>query len=211
MTTYEHWSEDWGCIGALHKFDRRGIHVYRKSDLRRLFFDDSLTAFQQSLPRLVKAGVLERVCNGVYVFSYSRHKDGYTIEYIAKCLRRGEYNYISLESALSEYSVISQVMLDRITIMTTGRKGEFKTPYGVIEFTHTKRDDIDIINNTIHSERPCGLRRKGLQSRFEKGWQKHALDSDESRVADAGTPKNQHSQKPHNSLLDNSESVSLLI
>ncbi|HGZ6819045.1 TPA: hypothetical protein ACOLZW_002852, partial [Vibrio parahaemolyticus] len=103
-------------LDRLHKFDRRGIHVYRKSDLRRLFFDDSLTAFQQSLPRLVKAGVLERVCNGVYVFSYSRHKDGYTIEYIAKCLRRGEYNYISLESALSEYSVISQVMTDRITI-----------------------------------------------------------------------------------------------
>lgn len=45
-------------LERLHKFDRRGIHVYRKSDLRRLFFDDSLTAFQQSLPRLVKAGVL---------------------------------------------------------------------------------------------------------------------------------------------------------
>ncbi|MEA5275226.1 hypothetical protein [Vibrio parahaemolyticus] len=44
-------------LERLHKFDRRGIHVYRKSDLRRLFFDDSLTAFQQSLLRLVKAGV----------------------------------------------------------------------------------------------------------------------------------------------------------
>ncbi|MCG3741658.1 hypothetical protein [Vibrio cincinnatiensis] len=44
-------------LERLHKFDRQGIHVYRKSDLRRLFFDDSLTAFQQSLPRLVEAGV----------------------------------------------------------------------------------------------------------------------------------------------------------
>ncbi|MCG6220749.1 type IV toxin-antitoxin system AbiEi family antitoxin, partial [Vibrio diabolicus] len=77
-----------------------------------------------------------------------------------KCLRRGEYNYISLESALSEYSVISQVMIDRITIMTTGRKGEFKTPYGVIEFTHTKRDDIDIISNTITSDRPLRIASK---------------------------------------------------
>ncbi|TOH24473.1 hypothetical protein CGI85_24625, partial [Vibrio parahaemolyticus] len=41
-----------------------------------------------------------------------------------------------------------------------GRKGEFKTPYGVIEFTHTKRDDIDIINNTIHSERPLRIAKK---------------------------------------------------
>ncbi|MCF9158081.1 hypothetical protein J7919_23515, partial [Vibrio parahaemolyticus] len=51
----------------------------------------------------------------------------------------------------------SQVMTDRITIMTTGRKGEFRTPYGVIEFTHTKRDDIDIINNTITSARPLRI------------------------------------------------------
>ncbi|MDF5591505.1 hypothetical protein P3708_26005, partial [Vibrio parahaemolyticus] len=54
-------------LERLYKFDKRGIHVYRKSDLRRLFFDDSLTAFQPSLPRLVKAGVIERACNGVYV------------------------------------------------------------------------------------------------------------------------------------------------
>ncbi|MCA2486583.1 hypothetical protein LAZ45_26780, partial [Vibrio alginolyticus] len=58
------------------------------------------------------------------------------------------------------YSVISQVMIDRITIMTTGRKGEFKTPYGVIEFTHTKRDAIDIINNTITSDRPLRIAKK---------------------------------------------------
>ncbi|MCV5342161.1 hypothetical protein OFC87_35075, partial [Escherichia coli] len=56
--------------------------------------------------------------------------------------------------------VISQVMTDRITIMTTGRKGEFRTPYGVIEFTHTKRDDIDIISNTITSDRPLRIASK---------------------------------------------------
>lgn len=39
---------------------------------------------------------------------------------------RGEYNYISLESALSEYGIISQIPIDRLTIMTTGRKGEYK-------------------------------------------------------------------------------------
>ncbi len=41
-----------------------------------------------------------------------------------------------LESALSEYGVISQIPIDRLTIMTTGRKGHYKTPYGTIEFTH---------------------------------------------------------------------------
>lgn len=144
-------------LERLHKFDRQRIYVYTKRNLRRLFFDDSEEAFKQSLPRLIKFGVLERACRGVYVFALSRHKGGYTIEYVAKSLRRGEYNYISLESTLSEYGVISQIPIDRLTVMTTGRKGVFKTPYGVIEFTHTDRDDIDILNNTILYERPLRI------------------------------------------------------
>ncbi len=62
----------------------------------------------------------------VYPFTLSRHKGGNTIEYVAKSLRRGEYNYISLESALSKYGVISQIPIDRLTVMTTGRKGTLK-------------------------------------------------------------------------------------
>ncbi len=33
----------------------------------------------------------------------------------------GEYNYVSLESMLSEYGLISQIPIDRLTVMTTGR------------------------------------------------------------------------------------------
>jgi hypothetical protein len=33
--------------------------------------------------------------------------------------------------------------------MTTGRKGEFRTPYGVVEFTHTSRKATDIVANII--------------------------------------------------------------
>ena len=33
--------------------------------------------------------------------------------------------------------------------MTTGGKGEYKTPFGVIEFTHTKRRVSDIISCTV--------------------------------------------------------------
>ncbi len=152
-------------LQRLHKFDRLGIYVYTKSNLRRVFFDDSAEAFKQSLSRLIKFGVLERACRGVYVFALSRHKGGYTIEYVAKSLRRGEYNYISLESALSEYGVISQIPIDRLTVMTTGRKGTFKTPYGVIEFTHTERSDIDILNNTILYDRPLRIARESAAIR----------------------------------------------
>ena len=67
--------------------------------------------------------ILIRALNGVYVFALSRHLSTDTLELIARTARRGEYNYVSLESALSEYGIISQVPIDRLAIMTTGRKG----------------------------------------------------------------------------------------
>ncbi len=107
-------------LQRLHGFDRKGIYVYTKGNLRRLFFDDTAEAFKQSLPRLIKQGILERPCRGVYLFALSR-RDSYAVEHIACALRRGEYNYVSLESALSEYGAISQIPISYLTVMTTGR------------------------------------------------------------------------------------------
>ena len=104
-------------IKRLHEFDMKGHYVYRHGDLRKLFIEDSERAFTAGLKRLLNAGVLERVVRGVYVYCLSsRTKSVDTIEHIAKALRQGEYNYISLESALSEYGVISQIPIDRLTI-----------------------------------------------------------------------------------------------
>ena len=63
-------------------------------------------------------------------------------------LRPNEINYLSNESVLCNLSIISQQMMDRITVMTTGRSGVFNTPYGVIEFTHTKRNPLSILEKT---------------------------------------------------------------
>src|SRR5690606_10369240 len=72
--------------------------------------------------------------------------------------RYGEYNYISLESMLSEYGAISQIPVDRLTVMTTGRKGVYKTLYGVIEFTHTKRSVEDILQSTrVIADKPLRI------------------------------------------------------
>jgi hypothetical protein len=53
---------------------------------------------------------------------------------------------------LSEYGEISQIPIDRLTVMTTGRRGTYKTPYGVIEFTHTKRPVSDILSHVKQVE-----------------------------------------------------------
>ena len=126
-------------------WDKKGKYVFKKHELRKLFANDSQKTFDEGLARLTKNTLLQRACRGIYVYLDARSFDGYTIEHIAKALRQGFYNYISLESILSEYGAISQIPIDRLTVMTTGRSGTYQTSYGVIEFTHTKRPISDII------------------------------------------------------------------
>jgi len=148
-------------IRALKEFDKRGKFIFTKHDLIKLFIDDSPKALTEGLNRLVKTGLLQRVCRGVYVNVETQRFDSYVIEYIAKAIKRGCYSYVSLESMLSEYGLISQVPIDRLTVMTTGRQGIYKTPYGIIEFTHTKRSVSDILEHTLTVEgRPLRIATK---------------------------------------------------
>ena len=125
--------------------------------------------------------MLQRAARGVYVFAYSRNINADTVELIAKTLRRGHYSYISLESALSLYGAISQVPVDRLTVMTTGREGEFKTPFGVIEFTHTKRSVSEIIGNVIQTDRPLRIatRKTAYRDLKRVGRNVHLVDESE--------------------------------
>lgn len=144
-------------IQCLSSFDARGHYVYARADLAKVFHEDSPRTFQAGLDRLVSKKILLRVARRIYVYALSRNIGGDTLEQIARTIRRGEYNYISLESALSEYGIISQILMDRLTVMTTGRKGEYKTPFGVIEFTHTARAVSGIIDDIRAVGRPLRM------------------------------------------------------
>lgn len=137
---------------VLRRWDKRGQYVFTRRQLAKLFPEDSPKALTEALGRLVKAGILVRACRGVYVNPHAHSLDSRTIERIVQALRPGEYNYVSLESILSEYGEISQIPMDRLTVMTTGRKGVYKTPYGVIELTHTKRPVSDILSHVKQVE-----------------------------------------------------------
>lgn len=148
-------------IQVLREFDQKKRFVFSKNDLAKLFPEDISKTLEEGLKRLVKDGLLVRACRGVYVNAHAQSMDSYVIEHIAKTLRRGEYNYVSLESMLSEYGVISQIPVDRLTIMTTGRTGTYKTAYGVIEFTHTKRSVNEILNSIhVTKDRPLRIATK---------------------------------------------------
>lgn len=133
----------------LAALDKNGRYVYTKRNLSKIFAVTSENTLNQMLKRLVAKGVLIRAAQGVYVYAQSAHISPTTIEDVALALRPGEYVFESMESALSQWGLISQVPLDRITLVTTGRKGEHITPFGVIEFTHTASSAVEIIENTV--------------------------------------------------------------
>ncbi len=161
-------------------YDAKGRYVFTHRDLGKIFSDDNPRSLQASLSRFVKSGLLIRVARGVYVNALSHNHGENTLEQIANTIQRGEYNYVSLESALSEYGAISQIPIDRLTVMTTGRKGEYKTPYGTIEFTHTKRPLSDILTQTIDTDRPLKMAQKAAAYRDLKrvGRNTHLVDEE---------------------------------
>lgn len=165
-------------INSLDSYSDKGRYVFHLNDFRNLFSDEPERALKSSLKRLVDKKILTRAAQGVYVYNRA-NKDAYILEHITKTLRRGEYNYVSLESALSQYGVISQVPVDRLTVMTTGRSGEFSTPWGVIELTHTERSVGDILQGTIETKSPIKFAKKdtALRDLRRVGRNMHLVDS----------------------------------
>lgn len=136
-------------IRKLAELDRRGIYVLLRRDIEKLFPDEGEKALEKSLQRMVADGLLQRVAKGLYLNPASTSKNRWLAEEIAKALRPGCLSYVSLESILSEYGAISQIPISRMTVMTTGRSGVHKTPFGTIEFTHTKRARSEILGRTL--------------------------------------------------------------
>lgn len=159
---------------------RRGRVVFTVGDLAKLFPGERRKTLLASLRRLVDERILGRACRGVYVYLLSGNSAPHLIEQIAVALRRGDYSYVSLESALSAYGAISQIPVDRLTVMTTGRSGLYRTPWGVIEFTHTKRSPIDVLKNTRRIEGPLRMATPQTAWRDLKrvGRNTHLVDTD---------------------------------
>jgi predicted transcriptional regulator of viral defense system len=97
------------------------------------------------LSRATKAGLLKRVCRGIYLYPVPGYPAGSLLFHAAARLRAGEFNYISLETALSDAGVISQVPMNWISLMTSGRSHVVDCgDYGHIEFVHTTQRPEDI-------------------------------------------------------------------
>lgn len=168
-------------LQALRTMDRRGVYVFSRGDLAKIFHLESEKTLEKSLARMVAAGLIVRASKGIYVNPDARSASTRVIEDVALALRRGHYSYVSLESALSEHGLISQIPM-RLTVMTTGASGTYDTAYGTIEFTHTRRSIAELLGRSIKdSSRPLRFARKrvALQDLLRVGRNTNMLDEDE--------------------------------
>lgn len=133
----------------------KGEHyLFAAADLRALFPKLTTRAFRALLSRAAQAGVVERVCRGIYLNPRADRPRGYELYHAAARLRAGHLLYLSLESALSDVGVISQVPVGRVTFMTSGRSNVIRCGrFGVIELVHTDQRPSDLVTDLAFDER----------------------------------------------------------
>ena len=90
-------------------------------------------ALRVGLSRLVRRGVIRRICRGHYANPF--HPP--TLEQIASQIHSP--SYVSLESALSRHGVLSQ-MPQELTCVTTRASRTLRTSYGLIRYRKIKKE-----------------------------------------------------------------------
>ncbi len=103
------------------------------------------------LSRAGKVGLLKRVCRGLYLYPRVAYPRGRVLFHAAARLRAGVFTYISLETALSDAGVISQIPVNTVTLMSSGRSqtipcGEF----GRLEFVHTTQRPASLVDQVVY-------------------------------------------------------------
>lgn len=123
-------------------------NVYRSRDIGHLLGENG-ECLRGTIRRLEAAGTVQRMARDVYWHKPLATPAWDPLEEMAAVLRRGALNYIGFESAASRWGIISQIPVDRLTVATTGREGEFPTPLGTVEFVHTEASVDEILSQTV--------------------------------------------------------------
>jgi predicted transcriptional regulator of viral defense system len=133
-----------------------GEHLFCLADLRALLPRHGDGAFKSIIARLEKRGDLTRVCRGVYMLADSRLRGSALLGRTAALLRASYFNYLSLESVLSDAGVISQVPVARLTLMSSGRSNTiYCGHYGCIEFVHTCKKAAEVAPALSYDPQLC--------------------------------------------------------
>ena len=137
--------------------------LFTPADLRALLPSHSDIAFKTLLSRAVKDGQLQRVCRGLYLYAKAKPDHSKILFNAVNKLRPLTLNYLSLESVLSDAGRISQVPMNRITVMSTGRSSVIDCgKWGSIEFVKTKQKPNELTTQ-LNFDPTHGIWRASIQ------------------------------------------------
>ncbi|MCD6388953.1 MAG: hypothetical protein J7L69_06040 [Desulfobulbaceae bacterium] len=131
--------------GILESLADNEHYLFSLQDLRAAVPGQNMASFKALIGRAQKNNLLQRVCRGIYLYPKVQYPSGLVLYHTAARLRAHEFNYLSLESVLSDAGVISQIPLNWITLISSGRSHIVGCgTFGHIEFIHTKRSPENI-------------------------------------------------------------------
>jgi predicted transcriptional regulator of viral defense system len=114
------------------------------------------------LSRAQKAGLLTRVCRNLYLFPRVPYKGGLLLYHAAARMRAGHFNYLSLETVLSEAGIIPQIPMSTIMLMSSGRSQTIRCgDFGRVEFIHSAKRPEDVAEQLTY-DRDCRLWRASV-------------------------------------------------
>ena len=141
----------------LRQFATNERYLFSLHDLRSAFPEQSQGAFKAMISRAEKMGMLTRVCRGIYLYPWVAYPAGLVLFHVAAKIRADLFNYLSLETVLSDAGVISQIPMNWITLISSGRSNIINCgDFGHIEFIHTKRSVADLAAELSYDSR-CRL------------------------------------------------------
>lgn len=142
-------------------------YLFSPRDIASQFPELGRQALSMLLSRAVDDALLVNVCRGLYMYDKVRRPSGLLLYHAASKLRADTFNYISLESALSDEGVISQIPLQWLTVMSGGRSSTISCGgYGTIEFIHSARTSAALVGR-VHFDERCGLWRADVRLALE--------------------------------------------
>ena len=138
---------------ALEELCSSEHYLFAVSDFRALLPDLNSNALKTLLSRAQADELLKRVCRGIYFYDRVEYPRGFILYHTASRLRAEHFNYISLETVLSDEGIISQMPINRITIMSSGRSSIINcASLGSIEFVHTKKKPDSLAGRLIYDQ-----------------------------------------------------------
>jgi hypothetical protein len=121
--------------------------MFTPDDLRSILPEHTEPAFKTLLSRAVQEGHLSRVCRGLYLYEPAYAPRGTMLASVVSKLRPLGFNYLSLETVLSDAGVISQIPINRIMVMSSGRSSVIDCGrWGSIEFVKTAQRPADVVD-----------------------------------------------------------------